>query len=52
MTKRKEDDYNALSYIISKAANDNLIEPNGAIMGDSRTDSRESSGNLKNGVKQ
>ncbi|MGX3044648.1 hypothetical protein [Helicobacter sp. T3_23-1056] len=48
MTKRKEDDYNALSYIIKKATSDNLIDKNGALVGDSR----ESSGNLKKGVKQ
>ncbi len=42
MTKRKEYDYNALSYIISKAANDNLIDKNGAIVGDLHNDSHES----------
>lgn len=52
MTKRKEDDYNALSYIIKKAANDNLIDKNGAIVGDLHNDSHESSDNLKKGVKQ
>ena len=47
MTKRKEDDYNALSDIIKKATNDNLVDKNGAFVGDSHNDSRESSGNLK-----
>ena len=52
MTKRKDYDYNALSDIIKKATNDNLVDKNGALVGDSHTDSHKSSGNLKNGVKQ
>ena len=52
MTKNKDYDYNALSDIIKKAANDNLVDKNGALVGDSHTDSHKSSGNLKNGVKQ
>ncbi|MGX2985194.1 hypothetical protein ACWIWK_06980 [Helicobacter sp. 23-1048] len=51
MTKNKNYDFNALSDIIKKATNDNLVDKNGAFVGDSHNDSHESSENLKRGKK-